>query len=221
MKVSQLCVGAACTLIPLIGFAADSYKSTDASADQYLTLDLYNGVSGTLSGASLTISYTYSGAALSVNNTTLNDITATGSTSATITGVSSTVSDLSTYLASQTTIYGSGYTFTMPTTSVLAGTTYSLNQTGTSTYTVTYDLSSILSSLYATTGTSTLNLSWTALFGSSSATSDSAITVSSTSPTITYFADITYTPVPEPSTYALLLGVGTMGLVGWRRFRRK
>jgi hypothetical protein len=31
----------------------------------------------------------------------------------------------------------------------------------------------------------------------------------------------TYTPVPEPSTYALFLGVGTLGLIGWRRFRRK
>jgi hypothetical protein len=30
-----------------------------------------------------------------------------------------------------------------------------------------------------------------------------------------------YTPVPEPSTYALFLGVATLGLVGWRRFRRK
>lgn len=35
--------------------------------------------------------------------------------------------------------------------------------------------------------------------------------------TVTY----DYTAVPEPSTYALLLGVGTLGLVGWRRFRRK
>jgi hypothetical protein len=32
---------------------------------------------------------------------------------------------------------------------------------------------------------------------------------------------ITATQIPEPSTYALLLGVGTLGLVGWRRFRRK
>jgi len=31
----------------------------------------------------------------------------------------------------------------------------------------------------------------------------------------------TLTAVPEPSTYALFLGVGTLGLVGWRRFRRK
>lgn len=29
------------------------------------------------------------------------------------------------------------------------------------------------------------------------------------------------TAVPEPSTYALFLGVATLGLVGWRRFRRK
>ena len=32
---------------------------------------------------------------------------------------------------------------------------------------------------------------------------------------------IASTAIPEPSTYALLLGVGTLGLVGWRRFRRK
>ena len=32
---------------------------------------------------------------------------------------------------------------------------------------------------------------------------------------------VTATQVPEPSTYALFLGVGTLGLVGWRRFRRK
>lgn len=34
-------------------------------------------------------------------------------------------------------------------------------------------------------------------------------------------ASYTLTAVPEPSTYALFLGVGTLGLVGWRRFRRK
>lgn len=27
--------------------------------------------------------------------------------------------------------------------------------------------------------------------------------------------------IPEPSTYAMILGVATLGLVGWRRFRRK
>lgn len=32
---------------------------------------------------------------------------------------------------------------------------------------------------------------------------------------------ISATPIPEPSTYALFLGVATLGLVGWRRFRRK
>jgi hypothetical protein len=30
----------------------------------------------------------------------------------------------------------------------------------------------------------------------------------------------TYTAIPEPSTYALILGVCTLGLVGWRRFRK-
>lgn len=34
-------------------------------------------------------------------------------------------------------------------------------------------------------------------------------------------AQITYQAIPEASTYALLLGAGTLGLVGWRRFRRK
>lgn len=32
---------------------------------------------------------------------------------------------------------------------------------------------------------------------------------------------VTATAIPEPSTYALFLGVATLGLVGWRRFRRK
>jgi len=32
---------------------------------------------------------------------------------------------------------------------------------------------------------------------------------------------ISATAIPEPSTYALFLGVATLGLVGWRRFRRK
>ena len=38
---------------------------------------------------------------------------------------------------------------------------------------------------------------------------------------IQFSANYSITAVPEPSTYALLLGVGTLGLVGWRRFRRK
>ena len=38
---------------------------------------------------------------------------------------------------------------------------------------------------------------------------------------VPFSASYTLTAVPEPSTYALLLGVGTLGLVGWRRFRRK
>lgn len=38
---------------------------------------------------------------------------------------------------------------------------------------------------------------------------------------VDFASSYTITAVPEPSTYALLLGVGTLGLVGWRRFRRK
>jgi hypothetical protein len=30
----------------------------------------------------------------------------------------------------------------------------------------------------------------------------------------------TITPIPEPATYAVLLGVATLGLVGWRRWRQ-
>ena len=33
-------------------------------------------------------------------------------------------------------------------------------------------------------------------------------------------ATVTYTFIPEPSTYAMILGAITLGLVGWRRFRR-
>ncbi len=60
----------------------------------------------------------------------------------------------------------------------------------------------------------------TSEFGRTIMLEDYAVTSGAERPRDAYFDNIRVYSIPEPSTYALILGACTLGLVGWRRFRK-
>jgi len=106
-------------------------------------------------------------------------------------------------------------------TTLASGSSVTYNYTG---LTSTTGANSIASTYWTTyTGTDSVFIDATAIYGlyqniqGNNVSQSGTISIGEIYGVISY----SYTPVPEPSTYALFLGVGTLGLVGWRRFRRR
>ena len=229
MKVRTALLTAALALVPVVGFAQTPISQSHSSATvelnnkatTYLVLPKFNPGWGTLQAVNLSVAI---------------DI---GQYSATFINGSSAVIASGDYLFTNTvSSVGSSLGATSLLTSadlpVVTLGDFTINKPGTITGLIpgtsalrVFDPAQILSgndigssyiSLYEGIGTFTIDLS--AAYAASASIYNSESSATGKTPSGQVFATVTYTFIPEPSTYAMILGAITLGLVGWRRFRR-
>lgn len=229
MKVSTVFLAAALALAPVVGFAQTPISQAHSSstvelnnkATTYLVLPKFDPSMGTLQGVNISLSI---------------DI---GQYSALFTNGSSAVIASGDYLFTNTvssvgSSLGATSLFSSADASVVKLGDFSINQAGnitglnpgssTSRYfdptliTSGGDIGSSYIAQYAGVGSFTLDVSAAYAAGAWIYNSESSAT--GKTPSGQVFATVTYTFIPEPSTYAMVFGAITLCLVGWRRFRR-
>jgi hypothetical protein len=205
-----------------------------------LTLPTFTSTWGTLQGVNLTLTVNTESALISADNDTSNPASVSAYVDSYVKSIASTLgatslqgTGITASALSAGTTWSSGEIVLKPSSGDLSGFTNTGNSDFTS---MLVDATNrdrggnVLSTYIDLYNSSTSGNSFSLLvYGSSSANisattsgDDRVYTNGSTVPTwLIATVQYTYTPVPEPSTYALFLGVGTLGLVGWRRFRRK
>jgi len=233
MKVSNILLVAAVGLVPVIGFSAtatsaDSYYSFDTV--KYLTLGRFSAPSGVLNSVAFDVTIDLSAATEGLVAKSITGISATGELLYNVSGATSTISGVDTLIESNPSLYSLNYNLLEP----LASSNNVWDYFTTSANTVAFHVTSVDSTLLSSlTGSGSYNIAFDDTYLASIyqtiegsnvelTTEDTSIGLMKVTPSAKYTVTATYTyaPIPEPSTYAIILGVFTLGLVGWRRFRR-
>ncbi|HLP01012.1 MAG TPA: PEP-CTERM sorting domain-containing protein [Opitutaceae bacterium] len=228
MKAVSVLLLAAAGLVPALGYAQStssiSYDVSPVSLTSGSTVSFYipkfDNAGGLydLTGVTLTFDYSVNDFGLTYTAGGTSPARITQSFTNTIWSISSTSAGLTNSLSWVQS--GGGLDFSVPsrTINLLAGQSGAFNYENLDA-TVTGDIAAGYVDLYSGAGSVQVNVQ--SLYGLTTTILGDGVTVDGATGGGTIAASVTYTyAIPEPATYALVFGALTLGLVGWRRFRK-
>lgn len=246
MKVSPVLLASCLGLMPAFMCAATTPVDTKSmtminydpssplTTTNTLSLSMFDPSLGTLTGVNISYYVNVTGASIQVDNDAGENNTATGSVFNTVYGFSSSLGSQSLLDASYSPIVSSSslqvitsHSFDLAANSgdALGFTSHLGGDYGSYSFANLQgggsgNVASSFIDLYKGTGSFDIDLQ--AMFGTIASFSgpNGFFQGNTASATITAAVQYTYNPIPEPSTYAMVFGAMTLGLVGWRRFRR-
>jgi len=237
MKAVSLALVAAAGLLPALGFSATVVYSDSQIIQNLgktsLSLNYFDSGLGTLTGVNVAVGVNFADVSVELDNDSLNAQWGLGMLKNTASGFtvdsaaiassipSITVSDFGIDLSSG--LYSLGATSGDPVGVFNAqpgATDYAIWGLGS---VVAGDAANVASGdLSSFVGMGNFLLSLNTFFYTTGVFQGGDGKFQGSTPDATFKATVTYTyaAIPEPATYALILGVCTLGFIGWRRFRK-